>query len=95
MKTLLFLLLFSAQIFAADKVVVTPTPQYLGGGSKVVVKDSAGKTTATGRVVERPKYLGGGTVTTIKPVDGGKKAIIIQTPKPPYLGGGSSVKVKK
>jgi hypothetical protein len=89
MKTLLFLLLFSAQLFAADKIIVTPTPQYLGGGSKIVVKDSAGKVTATGRTVERPKYLGGGTVTTITPVDG-KKTTVIETQKPTYLGSGSA-----
>jgi ABC-type Fe3+-hydroxamate transport system substrate-binding protein len=93
MKALLFLLLFSAQLFAADKITIVPTPKYLGGGSKVVVKDSSGKTVATGKTVERPVYLGGGSITTITPVDG-KKTTVIETQKPKFLGGGSEVKKK-
>jgi hypothetical protein len=93
MTRLLFLLLFSAQLFAADKIAVSPTPKYLGGGSKIVVKDSGGKTMATGKTVERPTYLGGGSVTTITPVNG-KKTTVIKTPKPKYAGGGSEIKKK-
>lgn len=93
MKILLFLLLFSAQLFAADKIIVTPQPRYMGGGSKVVVKDSSGKTVATGKTVERPKFAGGGTVTTITPVHG-KKTTVVEAPKPKYAGGGSEIKKK-
>lgn len=93
MKTLLFLLLFSAQIFAADKIVVTPTPKYLGGGSKIVVKNSSGKITATGKTVERPKYLGGGSVTTITSTSG-QKHTFVENKKPQYLGGGTEIKKK-
>lgn len=93
MKTLLFLILFSAQIFAADKIVVTPTPSYLGGGSKIVIKDSAGKVTATGKTVQRPSYLGGGSVTIITPTSGPKQSFT-ETKKPQYLGGGTEIKKK-
>ena len=93
MKILLFLLVFSAQIFAADKIVVVPTPPYLGGGSKIVVKDSVGKTTATGKTVQRPSYLGGGSVTTITPTSGPKQTFV-ETKKPQYLGGGTEIKKK-
>jgi hypothetical protein len=94
MKNLLFLLLLSsAQLFAADKIIVSPTPKYLGGGSKIVVKNSSGKTTATGKTVERPSYLGGGSVTTITPVDG-KKTTVVEVSKPKFLGGGSEIKKK-
>ena len=93
MKLTTFLFLLSASIFAADKIIVTPQPKYTGGGSKVVVKDSSGKTVATGKVAERPKYLGGGTVTTITPVNG-KKTTVVEVPKPKFLGGGSEIKKK-
>lgn len=92
MKTLIFLFFFSAQIFAEDKIVVTKIPQYLGGGSKVEVKDSSGKTVATGKTIERPKYLGGGSVTTLKTPTG--KTVVASQPKPSYLGGGSVLKKK-
>jgi hypothetical protein len=93
MNKLLFFLLFSAQLFGADKITVIPTPKYLGGGSKIVVKDSAGKTTATGKTVERPKYLGGGSVTTITPTSGPKQ-VLVENKKPQYLGGGTEIKKK-
>lgn len=93
MKLTTFLFLLASSIFAADKIIVSPKPSYLGGGSKVVVKDSSGKTTATGKIIERPKYLGGGSITTITSVDG-KKTTVVETPKPKFLGGGSEVKKK-
>lgn len=93
MKLPTFLFLLATSIFAADKITIVPTPKYLGGGSKVVVKDSSGKTVATGKTVERPKFAGGGTVTTITPVHG-KKTTVVETPKPKYTGGGSEIKKK-
>ena len=93
MKLATFLFLLASTIFAADKIIVTPQPKFMGGGSKVVVKDSSGKVVATGKSQERPKYLGGGTVTTITPV-GGKKETFVEVKKPKFLGGGSEIKKK-
>ena len=91
MKLATFLFLLASTIFAADKIIVTPQPKFMGGGSKVVVKDSSGKVVATGKTVERPKYAGGGTVTTITP-DDSKKTTVVETPKPKYAGGGLEIK---
>ena len=92
MKKLLLYLLFTANIFAGDTIITTPRPNYLGGGSRVVVKNSIGQTIAKGTTVSRPKYLGGGTVTKLQ--SGSKTTTIVSVDKPKYQGGGSKASIK-
>ena len=94
MRTFLFLL-FSFFCHAEDlKIITTPRPIYMGGGSTSVVKNSTGKTVATATTVARPNYSGGGTVTTVKD-SSGKVSSVITTVKNKAPGGADISILKK
>ena len=94
MKTLFFLLL-SLSCLAGDlKVTTTPAKPYTGASSTSVIKNSAGKTVATAKTVNRPNYAGGGTVTTVKD-SLGKVSSVVTTVKNKVPGGGEISTVKK